>query len=148
MLFFFYFKHCAPTKSDLLLKCWLHVLSPTCHSSRCSIWQNTHSCLSKSYLSLQFTSVQLLSHVRLFATPWTTAHQVSLSITNSRSLPKLISIESVMPSNHLILCHPLLHLPQSFPASGSFQMSQLFISGGQSIGVSASTSVLPMNTQD
>ena len=54
------------------------------------------------------------------------------------------SIESVMPSNHLILCHPL----QSFPASGSFQMSQFFASGGQSIGVSASTSVLPMNTQD
>ena len=116
MLFFFYFKHCAPTKSDLLLKCWLHVLSPTCHSSRCSIWQNTHSCLSKSYLSLQFTSVQLLSHVRLFATPWTTAHQVSLSITNSRSLPKLISIESVMPSNHLILSRPLLLLPSIFPS--------------------------------
>ena len=68
-------------------------------------------------------------------------------ITNSRSLPKPMSIESVMPSNHLILCHPLLLLPSIFPASGSFQMSQLFESGGQSIGVSASTSVLPMNTQ-
>ena len=56
----------------------------------------------------QFSSVQSLSHVQLFATPWTTARQASLSITNSLSLPKLISIESVMPSNHLILCCPLL----------------------------------------
>ena len=60
------------------------------------------------------------------ATPWTAAHQASLSITNSRSLLKLMSIESVMPSNHLILCHPLLLYLQSFPASGSFQMSQFF----------------------
>ena len=71
-----------------------------------------------------------------------------LSITNSRSLLKLMSIKLVMPSNHLILCCPLLLLPQSFPASGSFPMSQLFALGGQSIGISASTSVLPMNTQD
>ena len=62
----------------------------------------------------QFTSVQSLSHVRLFVTSWTTAHQASLSITNSRSLPKLMSTESVMPSNHLILCHPLLLLPSIF----------------------------------
>ena len=64
----------------------------------------------------RFSSVQLLSHVRLFATPWTTARQASLSITNSRSLPKLISIESVMPSNHLILCRPLLLLPLILPS--------------------------------
>ena len=64
----------------------------------------------------QFSSVQLLSRVWLFATPWTTARQASLSITNSRSLPKLMSIESVMPSNHLILCHPLLLLPSIFPS--------------------------------
>ena len=94
-----------------------------------------------------FSAVQSLSHVWLFATPWTAARQASLSITNSRSPPKLMSIESVMPSNHLILCRPLSSCPQSFPASGSFQMSQLFTSGGQSIGVSASASVLPMNTQ-
>ena len=62
----------------------------------------------------QFSSVQSLSHVWLFVTPWTTAHQVSLSITNSRSLPKPMSIESMMPSNHLILCHPLLLLPSIF----------------------------------
>ena len=67
--------------------------------------------------------------------------------TNSRSLPKLMSTVSVMPSNHLILCHFFLFLP-SFPASGSFPVSQLFASGGQSMGVSASTPVLPMNTQD
>ena len=65
--------------------------------------------------TLYFSSVQLLSRVRLFATPWTIAHQASLSITNSQSLPKLMSIESVMPSNRLILCRPLLLLPSIFP---------------------------------
>ena len=63
-----------------------------------------------------FSSVQLLSHVRLFATPWTAAHQASLSITNSQSLLKLTSIKSVMPFNPLILCHPLLLLPSIFPS--------------------------------
>ena len=67
---------------------------------------------------------------------------------NSWSLLKLMSIESVMPSNHLILCRAFSSCLQSFPASGSFQMSQPFASGGQSIGVTASTSVLPMNIQD
>ena len=62
------------------------------------------------------SSVQLLSRVQLFVTPWIAAHQASLSITNSRSLLKLMSIESVMPSNHLILCHPLLLLPSIFPS--------------------------------
>ena len=81
-------------------------------------------------------------------TPWTAALQASLSITNSQSLLKLMFIESVMPSNHLILYVSFCSCLQSFPASGSFQMSQLFTSGGQSIGVSASTSVLPMNIQD
>ena len=61
-------------------------------------------------------SVQLLSHVQLFATPWTAPRQASLSITNSWSLPKLMSIESVMPSNHLILCRPLLLPPSIFPS--------------------------------
>ena len=64
--------------------------------------------------SYQFSSVQLLGRVRLFVTPWTAAHQASLSIANSWSLPKLTSIESVMPSNHLTLCHPLLLLPSIF----------------------------------
>ena len=88
--------------------------------------------------------------VCLFATAWTAACQASLSITNSQSLLKLMSIESVLPSNHLILCRHLLLPPsifssclQSFPASGSFPMSQFFASGGQRIRVSASASVLP-----
>ena len=96
----------------------------------------------------QFSSIQSLSHVLPLLTPWTAAHQASLSITNSQSLLKLRSIESVMPSNHLILCYPFSSCPQSFPASGSSQMSQLFASGSQSIGVSASASVLLMNIQD
>ena len=65
---------------------------------------------------LQFSSVQSLSRIRLFATPWTAACQASLFITSSRSPPKPISIESVMPSNHLILCHPLVLLPSIFPS--------------------------------
>ena len=64
--------------------------------------------------SVQFSSVQSLSHVQFFSTPWTTARQASLSITDSWSLLKVMSIESVMPSNHLILCHPLLLLPIVF----------------------------------
>ena len=89
-------------------------------------------------------ALQSLSHVWLFATSWTTAHQVSLSFTITWSLLKFMTIESVMPSNHLILCYSLLSCPKSFPASGSFPMSQLFTPGGQSIGTS---SVLPMNIQ-
>ena len=69
----------------------------------------------KSYDQPKFSSAQSLSHVRLFATPWTTARQASLSITNSQSLHKPMSIE-LMPSNHLILCHPLLLLPSIFPS--------------------------------
>ena len=90
----------------------------------------------------QFSSIQSLSRVRLFVTPWTATRQASLSITNSWSLLKLMSFESVMPSNHLILCCPLLLLPS---ASGSFPMSQFFTSGGQSTGVSVSASILLMN---
>ena len=70
----------------------------------------------KRYDQLQFSSVQSLSHVQLYATPWTEACQASLSITNSQSLLKLTSIKSVMPSNHLILCRPLLHPPSIFPS--------------------------------
>ena len=74
-----------------------------------------------------FSSVQLLSRVSLFTTPWITARQAFLSITNSQSLPKLMCIESVMPSSHLILCHPLLLLPQSLPASVFSNESTLHI---------------------
>ena len=85
---------------------------------------STHSCFCNQtqacfFIQLkwpfQFSSVQLLSRVRLFATPWTAARQASLSITNTRSLPKLMSIESMMPSNHLIICGPLFHLHSIFP---------------------------------
>ena len=81
----------------------------------------------------QFSSVQLLSRVWLFATPWVAARQASLSITNSWSSLKLTSIELMMPSSHLILCHPLFSCPQLLPASDSFPMSQLFAWGGQSM---------------
>ena len=98
-------------------------------------------------LSLEFIVFQLLSHVQLSATPWTAARQASLSFTVSQSLLKFMCIASMMPSNHLILCHPLLLLTPTCPPSGSFLMNQLFASGGQSIGASASASVLPMNIQ-
>ena len=96
----------------------------------------------------QLSSVQWLSRVRLFVAPCTAAHQASLSITNPQSLLKLMSIESVMPSNHLILCCPLLLPPSIFPSVRVFSNSQFFSSGDQSIGASATASVLPMNTQD
>ena len=99
-----------------------------------------------NWAHVMISSVQSLSRVRLFETPWTAARQASLFITNSQSLLKLMSIELVMSSSHLILCPSLL--PQSFPASGSFPRSQFFASDGQGIGASASASVLPMNIQD
>ena len=99
-----------------------------------------------TYMQSQFSSVA--HHVQLFVTPWTAACQASL-LNNSWSCLKLMSINSVMPSNHLILSVVAFSFcPQSLPASGSLQMSQFFASGGQSIGVSASASVLPMNIQD
>ena len=92
------------------------------------------------------SSVQFLSRVQLFATQWTAARQASLSITNSWSLLKLMSIASVMPSNLLILCRPLLLRLSVFPSIRVFPVSQFFSSGGQSIGVS--TSVLSMNIEN
>ena len=93
-------------------------------------------------------SVQSLSHIWLFETPGTAARHASLSITNSRSILKLMSVELVMPSNHLILCCPFFSCLYSFPALRSFPMSQFLASGGQSIGGEASASILPMNIQD
>ena len=95
-----------------------------------------------------FMSVQSFSCVSLFATPWTAARQASLSITNFRSPPRPMSIELWLHPTISFSVHPSSSRLQSFPASESFPMSQLFTSGGQSIGVSALTSVLPMNTQD
>ena len=99
-------------------------------------------------LLVMVNSVQSLSPVWLLVTPWTTVFQASLSITNSWSLLKLMSIKLVMPSNHLILCRPLLLPPSIFPSIRVFSMSQFFTSGGQSIGVSGLASVLPMSIQD
>ena len=101
-------------------------------------------CISsvQSKLSVRLFS-QSLSHVRLFATPWTEALQASLSITNSQSLLKLMSIGPVMPSNHLILCCPLLLPPSISPSIRVFSNESVLPSGRRSIGVSASASVLP-----
>ena len=98
--------------------------------------------------SLVHSSVQSLSHVWLFATPWTAAPQASLSITNTWSLLKLMSISSVMPSNHLILCCPLLLLPLIFPSIRVFSSETVLPIRGLSIRASASASVLAMNIQD
>ena len=96
-------------------------------------------------------AVQLLSCVRLFVTPWIAACQASLCIINSWSLLKFMSIKSVMPSNHLILCHPLLLLPSIFPSirerCSSSPMNRLFASDGQSTATSASASVLLLVVQ-
>ena len=117
--------------SSLLL--WAHSIKPSPLSFIRRVWSQVfhvnyfaeeRTCFR--VIVFQFSSVQSLSRVRLFVTPWTAARQASLSVTNSQSFLKLMSIESVMPSSHLILCRPLLFCPQSFPASGSFQMSQFF----------------------
>ena len=96
---------------------------------------------------LQFSSLQLLSHLQLFVTPWTAAHQAFRSTTISWSLLKLVSIESEMPSNISSPVIPFSSCLQSFPASGSFLMCWLFTPGGQSVGASVSASVLSMNIQ-
>ena len=96
--------------------------------------------LASSYNSVQF------SRVRLFATPWTAAHQASLCITNSRSLPKLMSIESVMPSNHLILCRPLLLMPSIFPSIRAFSNESVLCNRWPKYW-SFSFSISPMNIQ-
>ena len=120
---------------------WTHV----------NIWLSPFAAHLKPSQSSQLavSSVQSLSHVWLFATRWTAARQASLSITNYQSLLKLRSIELVMPSNHLIPCHPLLLLPSIFPNIRVFSKDAKFLAlGGQSIGFSASASVLQMTTQD
>ena len=120
-----------------------HVMSPTLTGRFFTTRANQEVQISYTY-----TTVQSLSHVQLFATPWTTACQASLSITNSQSLVKLMSIKLVMPSNHLILCRSLLLPPSIFPSMRVFSNKSVLCMGGQSIGDSASASVLPMNIQD
>ena len=115
-------------------------------------WQrvghNWATSLTLMFSTQIFSVVQLLSHIRLFATSWSAACQAFLSFIISWSLLKLMSIESVMPPNHLILCHSFLPLPSVFPVSRSFLISWLFATCGQSTGASASASILSMNIQD
>ena len=118
------------------------------------VWRkgNPHTLLvgmqtSTATMENSISSVQLLSRVQLFATPWIAACQASLSITNSQSLLKLMSIESMMPSNHLILCCPLLLLPLIFPSIRVFSNESALGIRCPGYSVSASASVLPMNIQ-
>ena len=105
------------------------------HHVHCSIIYNNQNGNNLCPLTLnQYVDAQVLSYVWLFVTPWTAAHQAFLSFIISQSLLKLMSIESVLPSNHLVFCYPLSSCLQSFPASGSFLMNWLYTSGGQSIG--------------
>ena len=105
-------------------------------------WFHFHDCLKR------ISSVQLLSCAWLFATPWTAACQASLSITSSQSPPKPMSIKSVMPSNHVILCRPLLLLSSIFPSIRVFSNESALCTRWPKYWSSASTSVPPMNTQD
>ena len=116
----------APCGIKQLPTVYLTQIAYICH---CYFINSSHPHLPLVYTSLLsagFSSVQSLSRVWLFATPWTTAHQASQSITNSQSSPKPISIESVMSSNHLILCHPLLLLPSIFPSIRVFSNESAF----------------------
>ena len=112
----------------------------------CELFFNTCHFFVPIYIFSQ--SVQSLSHVQLSVTPWTAACQSSLSITNSRSSPKLMSIESVVLSNHLILCHALLLPPSIFPRIRIFSNESVLCIRWPKYWVSASTSVLPMTIQD
>ena len=113
------------------------------------LFLDTHRfCLGQRGVRVSRFVVQSLSLVQRFATPWTVAYQTSLSFTISWSLLRFMSTELVIPCNHLIPIIRFSSCLQSFPASGSFLISQLFTSCGQSIGTSASASVLPMNIQD
>ena len=122
-----------------------------CFTPNCLVPKNrdtlvyNHSTIIKS-VNL-FSSVQSLSHVRLFVSPWTTAHQVSLSITNSHSLLELMFIESVMPSNYLILCRPLLLPPSIFPRIRVFSNESAFRIRWPKYW-RFSFSIIPMNIRD
>ena len=123
---------------------WFIALARTSSNMLRKSKDNENSCL---VLGIQFSSVQSLSRVQFFAGPWIAARQASLSIINTRSSLRLMSIESVMPSSHLILGRPFSPCPQSLAASESFPMSQLFAWGGQSTGASALASFLPKKSQ-
>ena len=117
-------------------------------SKNCQVSKSNFHFLFKTLLGGWFSSVQLLSRVLLFATPWTAAYQASLSITNSRNLLKLMSIKSVMPSSHLILCHPLLLLSSIFPSIRVFSNESVVCFSWPKYWSFNSASILPMNIQD
>ena len=137
------------------LSCNLPILNTLIYHSKFLLWggKNWGRKINWPDIMILF-AVQLLSHVWLSVTPWTAACQASLFFTVPWSLLKLMSIESVMPSYHLILDedeiipHPILLLPSIFPSIRVFSKELALSSGGQSIGVSALVSVLPMNIQD
>ena len=114
-LFFNYSATCLPISPLFWISFPFRSLQRIEQRSLCNVI-GTHYLIISHFLFYTCIVLQLLSHVRLFATPWTSAHQASLSFTISWSLLKLMSIESVMQSNHLILCHPLLLLPSIFPS--------------------------------
>ena len=126
---------------------FLNQISDYCMHSKLKL--TTLHLINKDFLKWinSLSSVQLHSHVRLFTNPCTAACQASLSITNSRSLPKRMSIESVM-SSHFILCHPLLILPLLFPSIRVFSNESILDIRWSNIGFPASASVLAMNIQD
>jgi len=127
---------CVLLLVSLVLTTWLRVFSIDFFHDKVTIF------ICNWYLSWEgvFSSVQSLSHIWLIATPWTATCQASLSITNSWSPPKPMTIESVVSSNHLIFCLPLFHLPSIFLIIRVFQMSQLLTSGGQSLSFKISPS--------
>ena len=139
--------HCLTHTYTMYIYTYMCITESLCYKAERK-WQTTSVFFHWEHHKQSVSqSVQSLRRVQLFVTSWIAAHQASLSITNSWSSPKLMSIESVMPSNHLILYHPLLLLPSIFPSIRVFSMSRLFTSDGQSIGASAPASVLPMNIQ-
>ena len=143
----FNYFHCPLTGALLILSLFLYKIGVYF-----SLWvyfplKTILVSFSPFFSSVQFSSIQLLSCVQLFVIPWTTVLQASLSITNSQRSLRLRSMESVMPSSHLILCPPLLLLPPIPPSITVFSMSQLFAWGGQSTGDSALASFLPKKSQ-
>ena len=134
----------------MLVKCTLNFIRncQTVLKGGCAILHYHQQYRRVSYPCQHLNSVHSLNRVQLFATPWTVSHKGSLSITKFWSLLKLMCSESVMPSNHFILCYPLLLLSSIFPSIRVFPGSWIFASGDQRTGASASASVLPMNIQD
>ena len=132
----------------LIQWCHLTISSSVVPFSSCLLSLPASGSFLMSWLFAQFSSVQSLSCVRLFVTPWTAALQAFLSITNSEEFIQTHTLSRWCHPTISSFVVPFSSCPQSFPASGSFPMSQLFTSGGQSIGSSASTTVFPMNAQD